>query len=384
MQLIYQFFYFLYIVEFLLILKDILLNIIMTQYGCVVCDHKTDIKTNYLKHMQSAKHLDKIAKKDDKKEEKIDDKEYDCKYCDNTYATLRGYNKHKKTCTQKEEFAIEQALEIQALKKTIEALQNTINSHEKIVLMKDEMKNEIIESKDKIIESKDKEIEYLRSINNTKNKKQIINANTCIDTSVNSNANTCVGTSINTNINNTNTNNDMVNTKPSIYLNQNITNFDDKNVVYIGYVGKYNNELIYKYGISSRIFSRDYNEHRKTFDAFELIYLKETDNNYKIETLFEKELKCRNLHRKLSFKNKNQTELFTIMPDNDIDKLTNMLDKLIETNPLPAILHANNKLKELENNNSTEIKIKEIDYKMTDNYKIELQIKMLELQQNIN
>ncbi len=185
------------------------------------------------------------------------------------------------------------------------------------------------------------------------------------------------------------------NTKPSIYLTKNITDYEDKNVMYIAYVGKHNNELIYKYGISSRMFKREHLEHRKVFKPFVLIYLEETDNNIKIESQFERELKVRDVHRNLSFNGKKYTELFTISPLYNIDKLIGIVDDFIANKPLPAIFDANNKIKLLSDNiefskfeleHQYKIKIedtkqKELDYKMSDNYKMELQIQLLQLQQ---
>ncbi len=195
------------------------------------------------------------------------------------------------------------------------------------------------------------------------------------------------------------------NTKPSVYLNQNVSSFHNKNVIYVAYIGKHNDELLYKYGISSRIFVRDYAEHRKAFDVFDLIYIAETDNNAYIETQFQNELKVRNIHRCLSVKNKKYTELFTVNNHFTIDILTSTLDDFIANKPLPALSDAHNKIKQLIENiefskfeleyqykikiEDTKIKIedtkqKEIEYKMTDNYKTELQIQLLQLQHKYN
>ena len=41
-----------------------------------------------------------------------------------------------------------------------------------------------------------------------------------------------------------------------------VSDFDSDNVIYIGYIGIYNNEHTFKFGISSRIFERDLLEQR--------------------------------------------------------------------------------------------------------------------------
>ena len=94
------------------------------------------------------------------------------------------------------------------------------------------------------------------------------------------------------------------------YKKNDLYKFNNKNVVYIADVGKYNNEHIYKYGISGKIFEREYNAHRKNFENFDMRVIKITDNKDVIEDLFEKELMIRNLHRSLVINDKKQTELF--------------------------------------------------------------------------
>ena len=79
-----------------------------------------------------------------------------------------------------------------------------------------------------------------------------------------------------------------------------ISEFDGKNTLYIGYVGNFNEEQIFKFGISERIFQRTIVEHTKTFGTFQLLYLRESDNNKQIEDLFCKELICKNIYRKIS------------------------------------------------------------------------------------
>ncbi len=154
------------------------------------------------------------------------------------------------------------------------------------------------------------------------------------------------------------------NTKPSIYLTKNISDFHDKNVIYIACIGEHNNELLFKYGISSRIFIRDYTEHRKVFKVFkvfDVIYIKETDNNAKIETYFEENLKSKNIHRTLLLNKKKHTELFTVTSFYNIDKIFNILNDTIATNPLPIISNYTDKIKKLENDAELQKKDAEVE-----------------------
>jgi len=74
----------------------------------------------------------------------------------------------------------------------------------------------------------------------------------------------------------------------SVYDDKMITEFDNKNVVYIAHIGTYNNEVLFKFGLSKNVFRRDYNEHQRDFEYFNMILIEETDNNNIVEELFLK------------------------------------------------------------------------------------------------
>ena len=76
-----------------------------------------------------------------------------------------------------------------------------------------------------------------------------------------------------------------------------ISNFFRKAVMYIAYVGKINGEYVFKYGLSRKMFERDYEQHSKHFDKFKVVFIGETDNCEQIENLFDNDLKIYNLHR---------------------------------------------------------------------------------------
>lgn len=96
----------------------------------------------------------------------------------------------------------------------------------------------------------------------------------------------------------------------SFYQTHDLYKYHNKNVVYLAYVGKYDNKKLYKYGVSSNIYQREYMQHRKQFEEFEMCWIKQTSNMAQAEDLFEKELKIRNIHETRVIKNKKQTELF--------------------------------------------------------------------------
>ena len=72
--------------------------------------------------------------------------------------------------------------------------------------------------------------------------------------------------------------------------------------------------------------------------------------------------------------------MFTVKEDYTMDNIINMLNKLIDNNPLKSIEEKNNKIKELESNLELE-KLKEMTKQRgLENEKIKLEIKKLELE----
>jgi hypothetical protein len=109
------------------------------------------------------------------------------------------------------------------------------------------------------------------------------------------------------------------------------------NVCYIAFIGVYNNEPLYKIGISYDYYRREYQEHRKIFDQFNLIFLRRTDNNRTIENIFKKECMMSDIYREREFKGKNRTELFTTTEKYTIQRIMNLMNKLIDENPTKEI-----------------------------------------------
>jgi prophage antirepressor-like protein len=117
----------------------------------------------------------------------------------------------------------------------------------------------------------------------------------------------------------------------SFYDDALISTYEGKRVFYIAYIGCYGDEHLYKYGISRNIFNRDVNQHRKTFDYFQILQIYETDNYDIVEELFEKEMKVRGWHREMEINNKRQTELFSC---SDIEKIKEYITIIIRENPI--------------------------------------------------
>ena len=128
---------------------------------------------------------------------------------------------------------------------------------------------------------------------------------------------------------------------PRFYDNALISAFHDLAVLYIGYIGIHRGEHIFKYGLSRRMFSRDYDEHRKLFDLFEVAHIIKCDNCEEVEKLFEHELKVRNVYRAIPIKGKSQTELFTVnATQTTCAYFIGIMEKLVADHKLPIVVAA--------------------------------------------
>ena len=177
---------------------------------------------------------------------------------------------------------------------------------------------------------------------------------------------------------------------PNFYETNLISDYDNKNVIYIGDIGVQNNEQLYKFGKTSNIFTRDYNQHKKTFDKFDIIHIVECDNKDTVEQLFKKELTSKQLLRDLTINQKKQTELFATTNAYNINSIINMLKELVIKYPLQAIADKDREHKEIILKNEydkdllierekTKQKELELKIKIEDRKTKELELKILEL-----
>ena len=127
------------------------------------------------------------------------------------------------------------------------------------------------------------------------------------------------------------------------------------NVLYIGYIGS----NLYKFGKSSNFINR-LNNHTLYYNKFVLKHVAECHNNNYIEQLFKKELKKRNLYKKIIldnsfFKNKSKInkiqniELFNVNQQYNINYIIDLMDDLIINNQLLEIVQYQKKINKLEN-----------------------------------
>ena len=165
-----------------------------------------------------------------------------------------------------------------------------------------------------------------------------------------------------------------------------------KAVVYIGYIGTIKGEHTFKYGLSRKMFERDYEQHSKFFPRFDVVFIAETDNCEQIESLFEKDLKAFHLYREhvIKVKKGTTTEMFTVSSKHSIESLIEHMKKLVQEYKLPAIKEANYKIDNLTNvldtyKQSDELRKLDLEYRLSENYKLELQrdIKIKEMDTKI-
>lgn len=144
-------------------------------------------------------------------------------------------------------------------------------------------------------------------------------------------------------------------TSGCFYNNNDLVDFDKSNVCYIAYIGIHNGEQLFKYGISNDYYRREYQEHRKTFQQYNVLYIRITDNNQMVETKFGNECKIKDLDRSLQINGKNIKEIFTVNETHSYERMKMVMDKLIDLHPTKEQEKLKEKIKEMEH----EIKNKE-------------------------
>lgn len=137
-------------------------------------------------------------------------------------------------------------------------------------------------------------------------------------------------------------------TSGCFYDNNDLVDFDRSNVCYIAYIGVHNGEQLFKYGISNDYYRREYQEHRKTFGEYKVLYIRITDNNQMVETKFGYECKIKDLDRPLQINGKNMKEIFTTNETHSYERMKMVMDKLIDLHPTREQEKLKEQIKEME------------------------------------
>lgn len=145
--------------------------------------------------------------------------------------------------------------------------------------------------------------------------------------------------------------------RTSFYNENDLYKYDNKNVIYLAYIGQVNGEEMYKYGKTYKLYEREYKAHRKNFDIFEMQYVKITDNKDVVEDILEKELQIRKIHRKATIKTMNQTELFATTEEYNFDYIKKLLNRIVRDNPSHQVMILKRKLEKLQSQSTKRRKI---------------------------
>jgi hypothetical protein len=120
----------------------------------------------------------------------------------------------------------------------------------------------------------------------------------------------------------------------SFYETHNVTDYDEQNVVYLGVIGTCEGGYLVKYGRSSRVFKRDFDEHQITFgNQFKMVFIMQTDNNILSETQFGNLITTKKLNRKMIFNGKERTELFVTNEFFTLNNAINAFAEIVTKNP---------------------------------------------------
>jgi prophage antirepressor-like protein len=107
-----------------------------------------------------------------------------------------------------------------------------------------------------------------------------------------------------------------------------LSDYKDKRVVYLAYVGRHNDEEILKFGISKDFPRRELKEHRKAFSTFKVQHIEICDSNQEVEEKLKIELDARKMLRKLKIEKTMQTELCALNAVNGIESVIGIIKRI--------------------------------------------------------
>src|ERR1700747_606261 len=147
------------------------------------------------------------------------------------------------------------------------------------------------------------------------------------------------------------------------YNDNSLSTYTNKNVIYLAYIDKYNNEECFKFGLSSDFPRRELLEHRKTFKIFDVVYIFEADNMNELEKMLKIEFNANKILRKITIDKKNYTEIVAF---NDIFTIEPCI-KLIEILNIECKSNQTIKYEKELNEKNNQIKLLQIELKYANN-----------------
>lgn len=109
----------------------------------------------------------------------------------------------------------------------------------------------------------------------------------------------------------------------------NLSQFSNKNCVYIGYIDTVNDLHHFKYGETSNIIERN-KAHVKEFKSFGLVYVVECKVSKSIETQFKTDLSEKKLLTTFKSNTKVQTEIFHVKNNEELNDVINSLERFVK------------------------------------------------------
>lgn len=151
----------------------------------------------------------------------------------------------------------------------------------------------------------------------------------------------------------------------SFYTDNFLSDFDNKPVIYLAYIGKHKITLngitkaehILKFGLTRKMSRRDLEEHRKFYETFNVLGIWETLSNFEVEDQLKKNFESKGMLVDIQIKGRNKkkeenrTEHIIINEVKNLDYCLNMIENVVKqtVNPLEQKYH--NKIKELTHEN---------------------------------
>lgn len=150
-----------------------------------------------------------------------------------------------------------------------------------------------------------------------------------------------------------------------------------KDVLYIAYIGKYYGEHLFKYGISNKSFKQDHKKYSDRLDEFEIVMIEECDACDRARLLFETHLEDHGFRRRKTLCGYSYTKLFTISTKYSHEYISNIMRRTVE------LINDIKFLDEIEiHKKKDESKRLEMEYKLSENYRLELQNNRLRIEKN--
>ena len=127
----------------------------------------------------------------------------------------------------------------------------------------------------------------------------------------------------------------------SPYTSKEIAEASNRRLIYMAYIGVYNEKDTFKYGRTDNINRRVIKEHRKKYKCFELMFFIYCENDLFVENEFKKHVEFLKVDKQLTIKgNSKDRELFTL---SNKFSLEDAKDKLIEfDHKYPSALQTSN------------------------------------------